>query len=381
MSANALEFVIPGDLECATGGYVYDRTMIAGLRGLGWRVGVHGLDGSYPYPSIEANAHAEHVFSELTDDACVLVDGLAFGAMPQIIETHSKRLRIVALIHMPLGSEVGIEPDVAERLRQQEQRALQLARHVIVTSRITERELAGHGIGRSRMTVVEPGVWKSEFAGGPRIRRLERAARAVEGTNPHVIEMLCVASIQPGKGHELLIEALASLAHLPWRLRCVGSLSRSPATVQRLTERVGRLGLSDRVQLIGESSHEALSELYAAADLFVLPTLRESFCMAVAEALAYGLPIIASRTGAIPELAGAGAGLLIEPGDCVGLRAALERALTDSALRAWMRAAASEAGARLTSWPEACERMDRVLEQVCEQEPRAGRSVRHYRMR
>jgi glycosyltransferase involved in cell wall biosynthesis len=313
---------------------------------------VHGLDSSFPSPTPDALAQAERVFAALPDEACVLVDGLALGAMPQVIESHVRRLGIVALIHMPLASEFGITPAVAARRRREEQRALELVRHVIVTSRITERDLTAYGVDGARMTVVEPGVWKTQILGSPRARAGDTA-----------LKLLCVATIQEGKGHELLIEALAPLAHLPWHLQCVGSLSRSPPTVQRLIEQVARLGLTDRAALIGEVPHAALRELYHGADLFVLPTLRESYCLAVAESLAQGLPVISSRTGAIPELVET-AGLLIEPGDRAALHAALARALTDSALRLSMRAAALAARARLTAWPEACEQMARALERV-----------------
>ncbi len=356
MSVRSLEFVIPGDLQSATGGYVYDRTMVAGLRDLGWRVEVHALDASFPSPSPEALAQAGRVFAGLPDHACVLVDGLALGAMPQVLEPHAPRLGVIALIHMPLASEFGIAAAVAERRRREEQRALELVRHVIVTSRNTERDLAAYGVDRSRLTVVEPGVWKTQTLGSsPGVRAGDSA-----------LKLLCVATIQEGKGHELLIDALAPLAHLSWQLQCIGSLSRSPPTVQRLVERLKQLGLTDRVALIGEVPHAALREFYFGADLFVLPTLRESYGLAVAESLAHGLPVISSRTGAIPELVET-AGLLIEPGDREALHAVLARALTDGALRLSMRAAALAARARLTAWPEACEHMARVLERVCEQ--------------
>jgi glycosyltransferase involved in cell wall biosynthesis len=371
MSTRALEFIIPGDLQSASGGYVYDRSMAAGLRALGWRVNVRGLDASFPSATSEALVQAERVFAGLPDRACVLVDGLALGAMPQLIESHSQRLTVVALIHMPLASQFGVAPAVAERLRRQEERALRWVRHAIVTSRCTEQELVTYGVEQSRVSVVEPGVWTAPFAGAPRDRAGDGAVR-----------MLSVATIHEGKGHELLIEALAPLAHLPWHLQCVGSLSRSPATVQRLTDRLQRLGLTERVALVGELPHAALSELYLAADLFVLPTLRESFGMAVAEALAHGLPVISTRTGAIPELVGAAAGLLIEPGDRDALHAALLRALQDGALRSALRTGALAARAHLTPWPVACGRMARVLERVCAQTQRErAPGLGTYRMR
>jgi glycosyltransferase involved in cell wall biosynthesis len=354
MSTCALEFVIPGDLQSSSGGYVYDRSMIDGLRALGWRVSVHGLDASFPSPTPGALAQAERIFADLPDRASVLVDGLALGAMPQLIELHSRRLTMIALIHMPLASEFGIASAVAERRQHEERRALQVVRHVIVTSRSTEQTLVEDGVAHSRLSVVEPGVC-APIAPGPR-------NRATDG----VVNMLCVATVQEGKGHDLLVEALAPLAHMSWHLQCVGSLTRSPATVQRLTDRLQRLGLLGRVALVGELPHAALRELYLAADLFVLPTLRETYSMAVAESLAHGLPVISTRTGAIPELVGA-AGLLIEPGDRGALQAALERTLGDDALRASLRTAAVAARPRLTPWPQACERMARILDRIFEE--------------
>jgi glycosyltransferase involved in cell wall biosynthesis len=354
MSPLALEFIVPGDLQSASGGYVYDRSMVEGLRTLGWQIRVHELDASFPSPSSDALAHADRVCVGLPDGACVLVDGLALGAMPELIETHAQRLALVALVHMPLAWRIGIESSEAERLRCQEQRALQCVRHVIVTSRATERDLTSWGIDPSLVSIVEPGVWMAPSA--------DARDRASEDG---VVKLLCVATIQEGKGHELLVDALASLRHLPWHLRCVGSLSRNTATAQRLRERIEGLGLAGRIVLAGELPHAMLSELYLAADLFVLPTLRESYGMAVAESLAHGLPVISSYTGAIPDLVGT-AGLLHEPGDRNALRGALSRALSDPALRASLRVAALQARAQLTPWPLACARLARILKRFCD---------------
>src|SRR5262249_38240183 len=146
------------------------------------------------------------------------------------------------------------------------------------------------------------------------------------------LRLLCVATLNEGKGHELLIEALRPLAHLPWQLCCVGSLTRSPKTVERVRALLQRSGLDARVQLLGERPHEELAAHYSAADLFVLATRQESYGMAVAEALAHGLPVISTRTGAIPELVGTGAGILFEPGDAAALQAALGRVLSQPQL-------------------------------------------------
>ena len=370
MSARRLDFLVPGDLRGATGGYVYDRSMAAGLRALGWNVRVHRLHASFPQPTTEALAHAEHVLECLPDEACVLVDGLALGAMPQQIEAHSRRLTLIALTHTPLALRVGLADASAEHLRRQERRALELVRHVIVTSRTTERDLEGCGVDPSRVSGVEPGVWLKPIANDPDHRTTDRDGdrggdRGSDRGSDRAVRMLCVATVHEGKGHELLIDALVPLAHLAWQLWCVGSLVRSPATAQRLVDRLRSAALIDRVALVGEVPHAALSELYLAADLFVLPTLRESYGMAVAESLAHGLPVVSTRTGAIPQLVGGAAGLLTEPGDRDALRAALQRALEHRELRSSWRAAALEARGRLTPWPRACALLAQVLERVC----------------
>ena len=78
----ALTVVIPGDLETRTGGYGYDRRVIAGLRERGWSVNVVSLDDSFPLPTPAAREHAGRMLASIPDGATVLIDGLAFGALP-----------------------------------------------------------------------------------------------------------------------------------------------------------------------------------------------------------------------------------------------------------------------------------------------------------
>jgi glycosyltransferase involved in cell wall biosynthesis len=172
--------------------------------------------------------------------------------------------------------------------------------------------------------------------------------------------MLCVATLIPRKGHDVLFEALSTVPP-HWHLTCVGSLTRSPQTVARLRAQLQRLGLERQVALVGEVRAQALAQRYAAADLFVLPTRYEGYGMAVAEALAHALPVISTRAGAIPELVGPNAGLLVEADDVMALRAALERALNEPELLSRLAAGAQVAGSTLPRWQDCCSRMSRVL--------------------
>src|SRR6059036_1776739 len=105
--------VVPGRIEARTGGYEYDRRIAAGLRALGWSVDIRELAGDFPCPGAGALAGAAGLLAELPDRALVVIDGLALGSMPEQIERESNRLRIVALVHLPLAAHVGLDPAAA----------------------------------------------------------------------------------------------------------------------------------------------------------------------------------------------------------------------------------------------------------------------------
>jgi glycosyltransferase involved in cell wall biosynthesis len=109
---------------------------------------------------------------------------------------------------------------------------------------------------------------------------------------------------------------------------------------------------------------------YRAADLFVLPSFHEGYGMAFAEAMAHGLPIIATAAGAIPETVPRSAGLLVPPGDAPALAHALRRVITEPALAAGLAAGSRAAGARLPDWRQATERWEQALGRLADLPPR-----------
>ena len=173
---------------------------------------------------------------------------------------------------------------------------------------------------------------------------------------PGFIRLLCVAAVTEGKGHGFLVEALAKLKHLVWELEFVGSVEREPAIVSALRRTIACHGLEERGRLVGEVPKEALAEVYDRADIFVLASVFESYGMALAEALAHGLPVVSTTGGAIPEIVPRTAGLLVEPADPTGLSQALETVITDPGLRTRLAAGSREAGRRLPTWAEATAR-------------------------
>ena len=339
--------VVPGSIETLTGGTIYDRRLCQGLRERGWQLPVIELDASFPHPTPAALAGAAAALGELDAGTIVMVDGLAFGAMPGVVGAHAQRLRFVPIVHLPLAEDVGLDSRVAARLEAEERLALESARLIIVTGEATREFLPRYGVAKSRIVLAEPGADVAPISQGSRSDRLG---------------LLCVATINPGKGHATLIRALAQAPHQQWHLTCAGSLTRHPKTVADLRRVLGEHDLLDHVSLAGELAGAELERSYAEADVFVLPTMRETYGMAVAEAIAHGLPVVSTATGAIPRLVGRDAGLLVAPGDDAAFAAALARVLSDDGLRRQLRDGARLARQRLPRWQQTFDTIAEALD-------------------
>ncbi len=348
--ARTVALVVPGSLDTPTGGYAYDRRLAAELAARGWTVDVVRLDDGFPFPDPAALDHAGQALAALPDGTLALCDGLAFGAMPAVARAHRDRLTLVALVHHPLALETGLDETTAAKLAASERDALASARAVVVTSPNTARLLAGYGVAADRITVALPGTEPAAPAA---------ATRAAEATGP--VHLLAVASLVPRKGHALLLDALTRLRDLPWRLTCVGSLDLDPATAQALRATVRERGLDARITFVGAVPGAELARFYAAADVFVMPTFYEGYGMAVADAVAHGLPVVGSRTGGIPDVVDERSGVLLPPGALDPLTTALDRVIRDDAWRATLAAGAAARATTLPSWPDTAAAVERAL--------------------
>lgn len=339
-----LHLVVPGPLGQRTGGYIYDRRIVEGLRALGWTLEVHELAGRFPAADAQACAAAAAALARMPEGVLPLIDGLALPAFDGL--EHRLPRPWSALIHHPIALETGLSAAEARRFAELERRLLQHAARVIVTSPGTARDLGAYGLDPERIRVVPPGTDPAPLArgsGGP-------------GT-----ALLCVASLTPRKGHPVLLEALHRLTHLDWHLTCVGSLERDAACAEAIVAAIDRLGLRQRVTLVGERSEAEIGPFYERADLFVLASYHEGYGMVLAEALARGLPVVSTTAGAIPETMPADAGILVPPGDPGALAAALREVITVPARRASLSAGARAARDRLPDWDEATKRFAAAL--------------------
>ncbi|ATO12721.1 glycosyl transferase [Micromonospora sp. WMMA2032] len=340
----AVHVVLPGDIDDPanpSGGNAYDRHVCRGLAALGWAVREHPVPGGWPHPAQRERAELAGLLGGLPDDAVVLLDGLVASTVPDVLTPHAGRLRLVVLVHLPIEGEA-------------EGRALAAATAVVATSDWTRRRLLDHhGLAGSRVVVAEPGVDPAPLAPG----------------TPGGGRLLCVAAVTPIKGHDVLAAALARVADLAWTCDWVGPLDRDPRFVDRTRRRLVDTGLADRVRLTGPRTGDDLAAAYAAADLLVLPSRRETYGMVVTEALARGVPVLAGDTGGLPATLGHAPdgdrpGLLVPPEDPGATADALRRWLTDPALRDRLRRAARQRRHTLTGWPVTVDRLATALKEA-----------------
>ncbi len=344
---SGIVFAIPGDIDLPTGGYAYDRRLLAEWRESGIAADHLALPGSFPDPTPEDLAETGRLILSQPFDSALLIDGLAYGAFPESIAAGLAG-RVVALVHHPLGLETELTPERAGALRSGEAAALRYAAAVVVTSHATKRLLAAEfGVPDAKITVAEPGV--------------DPAPRATGGAVGEPLALLAVGSIVPRKGYDVLVSALAGLRDRPWRLTIIGAPDRAPATADALRAQIAASGLQDRILLAGAVDDAALAEAYARADLFVMPSRYEGYGMVLTEALARGLPILCTTGGAAAETAPDTAARKVLPGDANALAKALADLIDDAGARRGMSDAAWAAAAGLPRWPDTAA----IVAQVC----------------
>ncbi|WP_329481405.1 glycosyltransferase family 4 protein [Kribbella sp. NBC_01484] len=340
----AVHFVVPDGIDDPrrpSGGNVYDRRICRGLVALGWSVHEYAVAGQWTRPDAAARSAVAAALARVPDGGQVLVDGLLASVVPEVLEPEVDRLRLVVLLHMPRDEP----PEVA---------ALSAASAIVATSNWTRRWLLDHyALPEERVYVVPPGVDVADVA----------------PPSPSGGRLLCVGAITPVKGYDLLLDALATLDDPAWRCACVGSLDLDVEYVDLLHKQAEDRGLGDRVCFTGPLTGAELERAYAEADALVLASHAETYGMVVTEALARGLPVVATDVGGVSEALGHAAdgsrpGLLVPPGDPQALAQALSRWLGDACERTRLRAAARSRRLTLSDWTQTSRELSAVLTEI-----------------
>lgn len=256
------------------------------------------------------------------------------------------------MIHHPLCLENGLDEKTAKTLEANEREGLAFATKVVTTSETTAQTVAKiFGFDEKNIHAVLPGVARGFFLENPK----EKSSS---------VNLLCVGSVIERKGHLDLINALASLRDLDWKLDCYGSTAFDPPLFAKIKDLINAHALSDKITFHGAVVDAAIEAAYLHADIFVLPSHYEGYGMVYAEAIVRGLPVIATTAGAIPKTVPQDCGILVEPGNIVELQEALAAMITNDKLRLKYKYAAINAESRFPTWERSANNFCKILKEL-----------------
>jgi glycosyltransferase involved in cell wall biosynthesis len=330
-----------GDPARVSGGHLYHRRMAEAAPRHGARIAFLSFP-ERPFPLAAAAGPGLLRRARACGAHVLLLDSLAAPLAAPWLGLRRPALPVAAILHQPPG---GVDHGPARaRLRAPLDRlAYRQARLLLVVSELLAQQVAAQGFARGRVRVVPPG---RDVAAAP-------PGATTDLRNGHRAAFLCVANWLEHKGILELLEAFARLPAGAGVLHLAGDEQVAPAYAARVAARLARPDLSGRVVRHGQLPREGVAALYASADVFVLPALRESYGTVWGEAAAFGLPVVGWRAGNLPHLVDhRKEGLMPAPGDADALAGALLELAGDEELRLRLGRSARDRALARPTWDE-----------------------------
>lgn len=334
-----LVLITTAPFEAVSGASFYHRRLLAAWQDMGGVSEIIALDA----PAVATMA------DRFDETSAIIVEGSAFEpALPAMSGLQARGA--LALIHHPTALEPGTPEARRNQLKQLETTLLPNFRGVIAASTpIAQRLSSEFGVLASRIHVLVPGTDPQ-----PQVRIDAQAPFGAPCT------ILSLGTLTYRKGHDVLLRALAMLPDLNWHLILAGE-PRDAIYADQITALIDDLGINDRVERRGAAAGAELAALWARTDLFASATRFEGFGMAIAEAMARGLPVAITDGGAAGDLVVVGAGIVAPVDDIAQYSKALRRLIFSPALRAEMGAIAWNHARTLPQWPAQAAALERIL--------------------
>jgi glycosyltransferase involved in cell wall biosynthesis len=341
-----VHFIIPGNLNSLTGGYLYNMQIITGLRQRGHMVETPGTSWSWKDTDLfETSCRA--CFKGLPKGATVIIDSLALASLQRVIQEFAGKLIFIGLIHLPVSYD--IRSGVHGTLAEDELKSFHQMDLVIVTGKFTAELLGNAGLDNKKIRLAEPGT--EHF---PR----KKAYRPVPSN------LICIANYSAVKAQDILVRALAGLRDRDWTAHLYGDTDHDKEYTAVLTSLIRDLKLEQRIRMHGIVERNQVSTVLLDADLFVMPSLFESYGMAITEALAHGIPVVSTSAGNIPYTIPDGMGVLTEPSNEESLSTALRMLFDDPVQYSGLCSAAAQYYLHARSWDEAADEFEKIIGEV-----------------
>jgi glycosyltransferase involved in cell wall biosynthesis len=341
----------PAALGRLTGGILYDHRVCGRFASAGWDVVLFDFDTLPKHVTRLRFPVARALRPRLDEGFDVLMTDLGNSSLTPGIQ---RRARASGLLSVVICHHFRsrLERSHLKRLMYAwtERFTVREADLLVANSASTAGRIGELGRGGADVVLARPGL-SVALAGSP-----------VYNETPS--ELLLVGNVEARKGILDAVRALGCSGADGVGLVIAGEESYEPEYRESVDALLSSLGLGDRVRFTGRIGEERLEAAYRHADVFFLPSLWEGYGMAIAEAMASGLPVVSTTAGAIPDLVEHGvSGLLVEPGDWRAAGAALKAVLGDGGLRRRLAEGALRSAASFPSWEDSTGLVLRAVEE------------------
>jgi glycosyltransferase involved in cell wall biosynthesis len=357
---------IYGTLDLPSGGFLYDRQVVQQLEARGDRVSVVTLPWRAYQRGLLDNWDEALAWRLACGEWEVLVeDELAhpslFRTNRRVHQLTRRRFPIISLVHLLHTTSQPWPPFQRQVYRLVERAYLRSLDGGIYVSQYTQRQAETLAGRRPPGVVAYP-------AGDHLAPDISMEAIRNRAQRPGPLEIVFLGSVIRRKAPHTVLQALAELPKIEWRLRVIGSLEQDPVYAGQLQQQIFRLPEPDRVQLSGARSADEVSAALATADVLVLPSTSEGYAIAYLEAMAFGVPVIATSASGAVELVQPGEnGFLVAPGDAQAVAGHLRALAQNPRLRVTMSLAARQTYLHHPTWAVTAEHIHNFLtEQIAD---------------
>ena len=344
-----LHFLIAGNIDSLICRSIYNKRVIEGLRKKKHHVEVHNLNDDFPFPSEGSLENCNLIIRSIPKHDSIIIDSQVLGTIPSFLKEIHTTNPIIGLIHLPLSVDPNLTTYQRTMVTDHEKESFGYVKKFIASSEYTAEILLNFGLDDQKIDTVIPGLdkfpLKKEYSEKP-------------------FHLLSISNLCRNKDHSILLRALSALKDKDWILDCYGNLDMDREYLSDFQAMIRHNHLQHKILIHGTINGEALSEAYLKADLFVHPSDFEVYGMALTEALAHGIPVVASTGGGICRTVPARMGQFFKPGDIYGLQSILEELFENQVIYKKLYTQASTYHEQAQSWEKSVQLFEEALKEI-----------------
>lgn len=344
-----VHFFNPGDINLLIIPSIYNKHIILGLKEKGYDIKLHTLAHDFPFPSDDSIKECIKLVQSVPAGEPVIFDARALAAIPFVLKDVKQHNPLIAVVHIPLSVDPQYSAYQRTIITSLEKEAYSQITTFIATNPYAAEQIGFFIENPEKINVIVPGVDISE-------------KKLVYPDVP--VKFLSVANLSRNRDHSILVRAFAALKSRDWALHCYGNFSIDKEYLEELESLINRYGLKNKLFIHENIQGKELKDVFLKADLLIHPSDFEPYGLVPAQALAYGIPVVASTGGGLRNTIPANMGEFFKPGDVYGLQSIIEEFLDNPFLYKKLAARAATYRDNAQTWEKSTQMFEEVLKRL-----------------